>query len=47
MKKTILLIIILFQFQAITSQSVLTENDKLFITAKIWGFLKYLIGINN
>lgn len=41
MKKIFFLIILSFQFQIVTSQTTFTENEKLFATAKIWGFLKY------
>lgn len=42
MKKTIvILLIVLFQINAINAQTKFTENEKLYITAKVWGFLKY------
>ena len=42
MKKGILfLLLIIFGFQTIHSQEKFTEIEKLSVTAKIWGFLKY------
>lgn len=40
-RKLSLLIILLFVFSNSFSQSELTENQKLFSLAKVWGFLKY------
>lgn len=41
MKNILFLFVILFQFQTAIAQVTLTQNEKLYTTAKIWGFLKY------
>ncbi len=41
MKKAVVLFIILFSFNFTNAQNDLTETEKLFATAKVWGFLKY------
>jgi carboxyl-terminal processing protease len=41
MKKSILILLILFSYKGTFAQNALSETEKLAATAKIWGFLKY------